>query len=102
VSSPHPSLCRANTHQLVLNGRLWPEMMCQLIGEKASPSLASHSSAVLPLPLPRPSMQEVRVSFTDAEGSVMMFSIRVLRGNEGGAKELSEVIAANKGEASKA
>jgi len=68
---------REKTNKLVLNGRLWPEMMCQLIGEK-----------------------EVRLSFADDDGTVNMFSLRVLRGT-GGAKEMVQVIQANKGSTEK-
>ena len=63
---------RKNTRQVVLNGRLWPEMMSKVVSDK-----------------------EVRLSFTDDEGGVQMFSIRVLR-PAGGAKELNNIIEANK------
>ncbi len=65
---------RANTHQLVLNARLWPKMMCDLAGEK-----------------------EVRVSCADEDGAIQTYALRVMAGSAN-AKELAHVISSNKGE----
>jgi len=63
---------RANTHQLVLNARLWADMLCDQLGEK-----------------------EVRISCADEDGAIQMYSVRVLQGS-GCAKELAKVIDENK------
>jgi len=63
---------REKSKQLALNSRLFPDMMCNVNGDK-----------------------EVRITCADEDGAIQMYSVRVLR-STGGAKQLAQVITDNK------